>query len=359
MYIAHCSIFAFPLIAHSTVLGTAALTFNVLLVLLIVGLFTGAGKKSWLKLCQLTSSFALPSSISDEREVALSEAAALENNSFRDPLTGLYNRRYFFVEFEMEWTKAARESRHLGCLMIDVDDFPLLTETGGQDCGDRLLREVAHCMGKYSLRKGHIAARIGPAEFALIVPGANLADCNEVAESIRNRVSRILLPGNGVAGPFVTVTVTVSIGGSCCIPQDRGTPAGMLREAGLALNEARSHGANHVWFAPADEKTEPAYQAGTHLASHDVGSAPVEEKFALTLNEAVARDSDQFASGSADHKAGPALRQAMTHHITPLWREAVEEKAGLTLEELRAHVAWIAAEDNGISLSELTGANRH
>jgi diguanylate cyclase (GGDEF)-like protein len=354
MLIAHSPYVAFPLVLPLTMRGTAIFAITALILLFIASLLTGIGKKVWLKLRHVGSSFVPSNFVSDDSGMRLKEMiAALENSSIRDDLTGLYNRRHFFETFEMEWTRAAQDSHHLAIIMIDIDDFQQLTETCGQAYIDCLLHQFARSIERCAFRIQDVVACIGPAEFALILPGSHLADSREMAESIRTHVPQIPLSEDGASGPLVTV----SIGGTCCIPQYRGSPANMLQQADLALKQASAKGANQICFVPADEQADLAYEARTHLASH-LPPAPVEEEVDPTLDQAAPQRPHQVLFEPGVHQPGPALDEARTHRTIPMWREPMEEKAGLTLDELRAHAAWIASQDQDSPVSELTGANR-
>ena len=229
-----------------TLLGVAAFALIALILFLVTPLSAAIRKKTRLQLSHAQALLTRSNFALDDSGIRLKKmAAALEVNSIRDELTGLYNQRYFFTAFEVEWSKAAGAGHHLAILLIDIDNFQQLIDARGQSYGDRPLRHIARSLGTRAFRKEDIVARIGPGEFALILPGSDLASSREIAESIRAGISRVPLDGDLTPSPLVHV----SIGASSCIPQHRGSPAKMIHEAELALDQARARGGNCLWIA--------------------------------------------------------------------------------------------------------------
>lgn len=109
---------------------------------------------------------------------------ALRNQSIRDPLTGLYNRRYLEEMMERETRRAVRAEHGLGVLMLDLDHFKKFNDTYGHDVGDVVLRETASFLLK-SVRAEDIVCRFGGEEFAVILPVADLKVTEARAERIR------------------------------------------------------------------------------------------------------------------------------------------------------------------------------
>ena len=98
---------------------------------------------------------------------------ALRTQSVRDPLTGLYNRRYLEETLEREVRRAARAAQSLGFLMIDLDHFKNFNDTYGHDAGDAVLRETALFLAK-GIRAEDFVCRFGGEEFVVILPTADL-----------------------------------------------------------------------------------------------------------------------------------------------------------------------------------------
>src|SRR4029077_10687704 len=99
----------------------------------------------------------------------------LRYQSIRDPLTGLFNRRYLDESLERELPNAIRKNRSLGVVMLDVDRFKKFNDMFGHDAGDTVLRELGDYLTKF-IRRGDLACRYGGEEFTLILPESTLED---------------------------------------------------------------------------------------------------------------------------------------------------------------------------------------
>ncbi|HCF28714.1 MAG TPA: hypothetical protein DEV81_16260, partial [Cyanobacteria bacterium UBA11049] len=97
----------------------------------------------------------------------------LQNQSVRDPLTGVFNRRYMEESLIREMQRCDRKQQPLSIVMIDVDFFKRFNDSFGHKAGDAVLRELAHLLQK-SVRGSDIACRYGGEEFTLILPEASL-----------------------------------------------------------------------------------------------------------------------------------------------------------------------------------------
>jgi len=121
----------------------------------------------------------------------------LKGQAIRDPLTGLFNRRYMEETQEPELRRAERRGSALGIVMFDIDHFKLFNDTHGHEAGDLALREMGAFLLKH-VRGEDIACRYGGEEFALILPDASLAATKARAEGLREAVKNLLLgPGVG------------------------------------------------------------------------------------------------------------------------------------------------------------------
>jgi len=104
-----------------------------------------------------------------------------------DPVTGLFNRRYFETRIEAEVQRARRQQQDLALLMVDIDDFKRINDTFGHLEGDRALRDVADLLRR-GVRIFDVCARYGGEEFAIVMPGASRQMAVQVAERIRQGV---------------------------------------------------------------------------------------------------------------------------------------------------------------------------
>lgn len=109
---------------------------------------------------------------------------ALRNQAIRDPLTGLFNRRYLEESLEREMARCQRKDQPLAVLMLDIDHFKSFNDTNGHPGGDALLAEFGRLL-QSKCRADDIACRYGGEEFTVILPEASLALALERAEEIR------------------------------------------------------------------------------------------------------------------------------------------------------------------------------
>lgn len=115
---------------------------------------------------------------------------ALRNQPIRDPLIGLYNRRYREEMLQRETRQAVRAAQGLGVLMLDLDHFKKFNDTYGPDAGDTVLCETAALLLK-SVRAEDIVCRSGGEPFLVILPVANLKLAQARAERIRLQIARV------------------------------------------------------------------------------------------------------------------------------------------------------------------------
>ena len=164
----------------------------------------------------------------------------LHEQAMRDPLTGLYNRRYLMDFFERELHRARRGGERLGVMMIDIDHFKRCNDTFGHAAGDAVLSAVAKYM--LSLVRGEdMLCRYGGEEFVLVQAKASAEAVMQRAERFREgtRSLDIVHDGQGV-GP-----VTLSIG-IAMFPDHAATSEALLQVADVALYRAKGSGRNRV-----------------------------------------------------------------------------------------------------------------
>ena len=166
--------------------------------------------------------------------------------SMRDPLTGLYNRRYLEETIGRELPRARRLGQSVGVIVIDIDHFKRLNDTFGHDAGDLVLAKTGELLRAAS-RKGDIACRFGGEEFAIVLPGATLAIARNRAEDIRSTVEAMRFHYEGeVIGPL-----TVSAGVAALPPHSEDWNF-VMHQADRALYTAKQAGRNKV-FAAVDD----------------------------------------------------------------------------------------------------------
>ena len=107
--------------------------------------------------------------------------------SITDPLTGLYNRRYFIEQIELEFKRSKRYSRDLSLLMLDIDHLKLVNDNYGHQIGDIVLRKISSVIINL-LRDSDLAFRYGGEEFMIILPETKSEDAINVAERMKQEI---------------------------------------------------------------------------------------------------------------------------------------------------------------------------
>jgi len=165
----------------------------------------------------------------------------LRAQSIRDPLTGLFNRRYMEESIEREARRAERRQKPMGVIMLDVDHFKSFNDQFGHDAGDNLLRELGRLL-QDNVRKEDIACRYGGEEFTLILPESSLPNTQRRAEQLRVLVRAQLAPDKN---PKISRSVTISLG-VAIFPDHGQTAAAAIHAADQALYQAKTQGRDRV-----------------------------------------------------------------------------------------------------------------
>ena len=181
-----------------------------------------------------------------QAEAALRNAnLRLSELVIRDPLTGLFNRRYLDESLEREVARARRSGTPLGIMMIDIDHFKHINDTFGHSVGDAVLVGVGRCMQSMA-RVEDILCPYGGEEFVLVMTTASLDTIYERAERVREAVRRMSIEHDGRH----IGTVTISIG--IAIHPDRGeTGPNAIPAADAALYRAKPSRRNRAILAGA------------------------------------------------------------------------------------------------------------
>jgi diguanylate cyclase (GGDEF)-like protein/PAS domain S-box-containing protein len=160
-----------------------------------------------------------------------------------DVLTELPNRRQFIARLTEEFARVRRfGNQRCSVLMIDIDHFKRINDTYGHVMGDAGLRHFAQLMRK-AIREIDMVARVGGEEFAVILPGSDLAAARTSAERLREIVAKTPLVQDGK-----TISVTVSIGVATMVASDSEADQTLIR-ADEALYRAKENGRNQVKMA--------------------------------------------------------------------------------------------------------------
>ena len=174
----------------------------------------------------------------------------LRTQSIRDPLTGLFNRRYLEVSVERELLRATRRSLSLAVLMIDIDNFKAFNDTHGHEAGDAVLAQFAEVL-KRAARMEDIACRHGGEEFVVLLQEADERRARKSAERVRAMVAEMIVTHRQVQLPRITVSIGLAV-----FPRDGRTQQDLLRRADTALYLAKKAGRDCVASAESDEALE-------------------------------------------------------------------------------------------------------
>ena len=224
-------------------------------VLLLIALLTSAMEKSkYLRLHLAHAELAASQAAFIESEARLQEVnSALNALSFRDGLTGLYNRRHFDTALKAEWHRAVRTHQPLALLLIDIDYFKQVNDLYGHLYGDECLRQLSRIFEGQPRRVEDMVARLGGEEFAVLLPGSELNHACTIANTIQKSI-RALAFGNG---PMAGRPVTVSIGVGSCRPRMEDKFEQMFANTDEALYEAKRAGRDQIWIGTFKEANNP------------------------------------------------------------------------------------------------------
>ncbi|MCP4254054.1 MAG: response regulator [Candidatus Scalindua sp.] len=170
----------------------------------------------------------------------------LLEQSIRDPLTGLFNRRYMEESLNREIIRAKRTNSKMGLLILDVDHFKRFNDEYGHLTGDCLLKGLGSLLGQ-DVRADDIVCRFGGEEFIVVLPGMDLKLAGERAEHIRSEVENDLK----LSFNDETLKVTVSIGISI-FPSNGQDGTKLIAAADKALYRAKADGRNKCVVAESD-----------------------------------------------------------------------------------------------------------
>jgi diguanylate cyclase (GGDEF)-like protein/PAS domain S-box-containing protein len=188
----------------------------------------------------------LASAVAEHTAMALANLSlreTLRHQSIRDPLTGLFNRRYFEESLEREVRRARRRGVSLGVIMLDLDRFKVVNDHFGHEAGDVLLRTLGELLRR-SVRGEDVACRWGGEEFALLLPEASLESTRVRAEELRTVVRELQVPyQDRILGP-ITVSLGVAI-----FPDQGLSGQSVLRAADAALYQSKAAGRDRVTSA--------------------------------------------------------------------------------------------------------------
>jgi diguanylate cyclase (GGDEF)-like protein len=168
---------------------------------------------------------------------------SLRAQSIRDPLTGVFNRRFMEESLERELPRARRKKSHVGIMLMDLDHFKMFNDLYGHEAGDLVLKEISNVL-RTAIRKEDIVCRFGGEEFVVILPEADLDITNKRAELIRKEVSEIRLTYEEKQLNAITMSIGVAV-----YPDHGESSNIVLKAADAALYRAKEEGRNRVVVA--------------------------------------------------------------------------------------------------------------
>ncbi len=184
--------------------------------------------------------------LADQAAMALANLKlrrTLREQSIRDTLTGLYNRRYLEEALEREVSRATREGKALAVLMLDVDHFKRYNDQFGHEGGDALLRAFGRLL-REMVRTSDVAARYGGEEFTALLYNAPLADAREWGPRLREAVQKLDVKSDGRVLPPVSISLGLAL-----FPEHGTSSEALLKAADGALYDAKNTGRDRVIVA--------------------------------------------------------------------------------------------------------------
>ncbi len=167
----------------------------------------------------------------------------LQHQAIRDPLTGLFNRRYLEETLRRELHRAARAEQPLTVVMADIDHFKRLNDTFGHDAGDAVLKAVGGILQSRT-RAGDVACRYGGEEFALVFPGMPADVAVTRVETLREEIAARDIHYLGQTLDQITVSLGVAV-----FPQHAMDLESLVHAADQALYRSKKDGRNRHTIA--------------------------------------------------------------------------------------------------------------
>lgn len=170
----------------------------------------------------------------------------IKEQLIRDPLTGLYNRRYLDETLPREMARAERELTPLSLVMLDLDHFKKINDTYGHAMGDAVLKNISTCLIK-SIRQNDFVCRYGGEEFIIVIPGMPIEHALERMEKCRKEIQEMITTYNNNK-----ISTTVS-GGIAMFNTHGNTQDELLKAADDALYQSKINGRNQITLAKMKE----------------------------------------------------------------------------------------------------------
>jgi len=167
----------------------------------------------------------------------------LREQAVRDPLTGLFNRRYLDSTLSSTLSHLMAQQRPVGLIMLDADHFKQINDNHGHLTGDMVLATLGQYLRAH-FRSDDIVCRYGGEEFIVVLPGASMEVSYAKAEALRQGVAELVIPSANDGALAVTLSLGVA-----CAPQHGADAKSLLDAADAALYAAKTDGRNRVYQA--------------------------------------------------------------------------------------------------------------
>jgi diguanylate cyclase (GGDEF)-like protein len=229
-----------------------------------------------------------------------------ERSAMTDPLTTMFNRRYFEGALEVELRRSKRYSLAVSLLLLDLDFFKSVNDIYGHVFGDLVLHRAGSVVRR-AVRESDVACRFGGDEFAVVLPETDRLGAYAVAERIRRRIE-----SSFANTPLEDRLVAMTASGGLAVYSEDGTTAKMLIErADQALYQAKSRGKNSIVIHHAERRRTVRFPVKPTTRA-EIASGPSQSLFPVQpLN---------LSRGGALLEAGPEDSLAGAVELT-LWED--------------------------------------
>jgi len=168
---------------------------------------------------------------------------SIEKESLTDPLTNIFNRRYYEKIIEREFVRMEKEEKYISLIMLDIDFFKKCNDTYGHSQGDEVLKCVASIFVKHARREHDFVFRLGGEEFGVLLTGTGEEGAIEIAEKIRIEVQETKIP---LKDSKEHISITISAGIASLVPHLEQNPQILYDIADEMLYRAKRTGRNKV-----------------------------------------------------------------------------------------------------------------
>ncbi|RBP63873.1 diguanylate cyclase (GGDEF)-like protein [Alkalibaculum bacchi] len=169
----------------------------------------------------------------------------LNQLSFKDCLTGIWNRRKYDETIEIEWRRCLRYKRPIALILLDIDYFKQFNDLYGHMAGDECLIKIGDTLKKSLSRSSDMAARYGGEEFIVLLPDSGKEEAIKIATMLRINIESIKIPHEKSS---VSNYVTVSIGVTSTIPNNKSSYDDLFKVVDRALYQAKDAGRNQIKY---------------------------------------------------------------------------------------------------------------